>query len=169
MRTTRNIILAVAALAIVLLALRLTVFAPQQNDQQLIAKALQDSIQASREGRPGGVLDLLSDKFQINSQSPRTFDIAKFIRENKPEVEVYNTNAIISGDTARIDTPVHVKFHILTQDIDQKVDNVTLIFQKEDGHKFLIIPDKEWHLVDVQVPANIPIDVGGDSGFGGLF
>ena len=160
MKATRNIILSVVPLALLLLLLRVTIFASPPDDQKQIAQALQDSIQASREGRPGGVLDLLSDKFQINSQSPNHFDIAKFIRENKPEVEVYNTNAIVSGDTARIDTPVHVKFHILTQEIDQKIDHVTLVFQKEDGHKFLFIPDKEWHLVDVQAPANIPIDVG---------
>ena len=170
MRNTKIIVLSVVGLAVLLLALRLTIFAPQQDDQKEIAQALHDSIQASKEGRPGGVLDLLSDKFKINEQSPGRFDIAKFIREQKPDIDVANTRAVVSGDTARIDTPVHVKFSYLTQNFDQKIDNVTLVFQKEEGHKYIFFPDTEWHLTDVEVPNNgIPIDIGGDGGFGGMF
>ncbi len=169
MRKPTAIVLSVIGLAALLLFLRLTLFAPAHNDQKEIAQALQDSIQAGREGRPGVVMDFLSDKFKINGQTPSRNQVEKFVRNNKPDIEVFNNNAVVSGDTARIDTSVHVKFHILTQEFDQKVDNVTLVFQKEDGHKFIFIPDTEWHLVQVQAPTNIPIDVGGDGGLAGMF
>ena len=167
MRNTKTIVLSVLGLAALLLVLRLTIFASQPNDQKQIAQALNDSIQAIKEGRPGGVLDLLSDKFKINDQAPGSFNIAKFIREQKPDIDVANTTAVVSGDTARIDTPVHVKFSYLTQTFDQNVPNVTLIFQKEEGHRYIFFPDSEWHLTSVEVPNNsIPIDIG-ESGFGG--
>ena len=170
MKNPKTIVLSVIGLAALLLVLRLTVFAPAPNDQKEIAEALQNSIQASKEGRPGGVMDLLSDKFKINEQTPGSFNIAKFIRDSKPDITVSNTNAVVSGDTARIDTPVHVKFSYLTQTFDQNVPNVTLVFQKEEGHKYIFFPDTEWRLTNVEVPNNaIPIDVGGDSGFGGMF
>lgn len=166
----KTIVLTVIGLAVILLALRLTIFAPQPDDQKEIAQALQNSIQASKEGRPGGVLDLLSDKFKINQQTPGTFNIAKFIRDNRPDITVANTNAVISGDTARIDTPVHVSFNYLTQTVNQDIPNVTLEFQKEEGHKYIFFPDTEWHLTNVEVPNNsIPIDIGDTGGFGGMF
>ena len=169
MRNPKAIVLTVLGLAAMLLVLRLTIFAPPNNDQQQIAQALQNSIQASKEGRPGGVLDLLSDKFKINEQSPGTFNVAKFIRNQKPDITVANTTAVVSGDTARIDTAVHVKFSYLTQTFDQNIPNVTLVFQREEGHKYIFFPTTEWHLTNVEVPNNaIPIDIGGDSGFGGM-
>jgi hypothetical protein len=169
MRNPKTIVLSVIGLAALLLVLRLTVFAPQPDDQKEIAQALQNSIQASKDGRPGGVLDLLSEKFKINEQSPGTFNIAKFIRDNKPDITVANTTAVVSGDTARIDTPVHVKFSYLTQTFDKDIQGVTLVFQKEEAHKYIFFPTTEWHLTNVEVPNDaIPIDIGGDSGFGGM-
>lgn len=172
MKDTRKIIIGVVALAALLVVLRLTIFAPQPNDQKLIRAALEESLQASREGRPGGVLDILSSKFKINDQAPGSrWDIAKFIRDNKPEIDIQNKGAVISGDTASITTPVHIKLSFLNQTWDQKVDNVTLVFQKEEGSKFIVIPTREWHLTDVMVPDNaVPVnlpDMGG-GGFGGF-
>ncbi len=164
MKSPMRIVFIVLGVAALLLVLRLTVFAPQPNDQALISQALQDSIQASKEGRAGGVLDILSQKFRINDQEPGRFDIAKFIRERKPDITVLNTHAIVSGDTARIDTPVEVKLSFLNQDFDQKIDNVTLVFQKEEEHKFIDIQTKAWHLTDVEVPNNsIPVNFPTDS------
>ncbi|MEA2553375.1 MAG: hypothetical protein QOJ65_1551 [Fimbriimonadaceae bacterium] len=154
-----------------LLVLRFTIFAPKPDDQKLIAEALRQSIQASKEGRPGGVLEILSNKFKINQQSPGRFDIAKFVRENKPDVEVSNSHAIVSGDTARIDTPVRVKVSFLNQNFDQTIDNVTLVFQKEDTYRYVVFPTRQWRLTDVEVPANaVPVNFGESSygGFGGF-
>ena len=171
MKDPKRIIFLLLGVVVALVILRFTLFAPQPNDQQQITQALNDSIEASKEGRAGGVLDLLSAKFKVNDQEPNHFDIAKFIRNNKPDITVYNTNAVINGDTARIDTSVEVKISILKQDFDQKIDNVTLVFQKEDARKFLVIPTTAWHLTDVEVPNNaIPLNFPTDdfTGFGGL-
>lgn len=172
MKDSKKIILGVMAVAALLLVLRLTIFAPQPDDQKLIQQALHDSLQASREGRPGGVLDILSTKFKINDQQPGSrWDIAKFIRDNKPEIDVANNLATISGDKAEIVTPVHVKVSFLNQTWDQNVNNVTLVFQKEEGHRYVVFPTTEWHLTDVLVPDNaIPVTLpeGGYGGLGGL-
>jgi hypothetical protein len=171
MKDPRKIIFLMLGIVAALVVFRFTLFAPQPNDQALIQQALKDSIQASKEGRAGGVLDILSTKFKINEEQPGRFDIAKFIRENKPDVTVYNTKAVVSGDTARIDTPVEVKLSFLNQNFDQRIDNVTLVFQREDAHKFLVIPTTAWHLTDVEVPNNsIPVNFpteGFENGFGG--
>ena len=169
MKGPKRIIFLVLGIAAALLVLRLTVFAPQPDDQQLISQALQDSIQASKEGRAGGVLDILSQKFRINDQEPGRFDIAKFIRERKPDITVYNNHAVVSGDTARIDTPVEVKLSFLNQNFDQRIDNVTLVFQKEEAHRFIVIPTTAWHLTDVEVPNNsIPVNFPVDEFTGGF-
>jgi hypothetical protein len=166
----RIILLALGAVS-ALLVLRFVIFAPQPDDQALIAQALSDSLKAGKEGRPGGVLEILSRKFRINEQSPGRFDIAKFIRENKPDVTVLNKAAVVSGDTARIETPVEVKISFLNQKFDQRIENVTLIFEKEESHKFLVIPTTAWRLTDVDVPnhsipMNFPPMGGGFGGFG---
>ena len=172
MKDPKKVIFLMLGVVATLVLLRFTLFAPQPNDQVLIERALQESIQASKDGRPGGVLDILSSKFRINDQSPGRFDIAKFIRQNKPDVTVYNTKAVVSGDSARIETPVEVKLSVLNQNFDQRIDNVTLVFQKEDAHRYLVIPTTEWHLTDVEVPNDsIPVNFPTDSfegGFGGF-
>jgi hypothetical protein len=160
MKDPRKIIFLMIGVVAALVILRFTLFAPSPNDQVLISQALMDSIQASKEGRPGGVLDLLSSKFKINDQEPGRFDIAKFIRERKPDVTVDNDKAVVSGDSAQIQTSVEVKLSFLNQNFDQRVDNVTLVFQKEAAHKYLVIPTTAWHLTDVEVPNNsIPLNL----------
>jgi len=160
MKDPRRTIFLVLGVVVALVVLRLTIFAPQPDDQKLVADALTQSIEASKEGRPGGVLDILSSKFRINNQDPGRVNIAKFIRDSKPDVEVANMQAVVSGDTARIDSPVHVKAHFLTQQFDQQIPNVTFVFKKEEGTRYLVIPTTEWHLTDIEVPNNaINIDM----------
>jgi hypothetical protein len=161
---------------VALVVLRLTVFADRPNDQKLIQQALADSIQASKEGRPGGVMDKISEKFNINGMRPGSrWDIAKFIRDSKPDVVVENTQAFIDGDKAQITSPVQIKMSFLNQKWDRRVNNVTIVFEKEDGRKWLVIPTRQWRLTDVVLPADaarqiVPEGMGGGGfgGFGGL-
>lgn len=120
------------------------------DDQKLIREALQRSIQDSKEGKASGVLQLLSDNFQVNSASSGvdTGQIAQFIRTNKPDLKVDNDTALITGDEARIVSPVTLKIAVL----ERKIPEVTLVFQKEDGRGFLFLPERKWRLTDVRVP-----------------
>src|SRR3712207_3308413 len=69
------------------------------DDQTLIAQALDESIEASKEGRPGGVLDLLSEELKLNEQQVGTKrQIADYIRRFRPEVTVENKKALVTGD-----------------------------------------------------------------------
>lgn len=125
-----------------------------QDDKTLIQQALADSIKASREGRPGGVMEKLSDNIKFNGQNENgnQRDIARYIRESKPDVVVENTDPTINGDEATIVSPVHLSMSMLGQSIDKQMKGVTLVFRKENDRDWLIIPVKKWKLAEVQVP-----------------
>ena len=119
MKKTPRILYTIGLALCALIVLRV-IFAPKPDDQKLIREALAASIDASREGRPGGVMDKISEKFNINGMQPGSrWDIAKFIRDSKPEIVVENTTALVEGDTARITSPVQIKFAFLNQKWDR--------------------------------------------------
>jgi hypothetical protein len=125
----------------------------QRSDEELIRLALAESIEASREGRPGGVMDHLSDQFMINEQSPGTrVQIAKFIRDSKPEVEVLDPNPVVHGDTAEIVSPVRIQVNYFAFSADETIPDVRLQFEREEGRRFVFFPARKWRLVHVQVP-----------------
>ena len=126
----------------------------QPSDQQLIQTALADSIKASKEGRPGGVMDLLSKNLTLNDMdtSPNRGQIAKFIKENQPDVNVENKHAVIAGDEAQIISPVALEMNFLGQKMSRNIDEVTLIFKRESDMEYLIFPTKKWKLAEVRAP-----------------
>lgn len=121
-------------------------FGPQRPDAELIREALAESIQAGKEGRAGGVLELLSNEFKINDQTVASFrDIARVVRDYKPDVEVTNQEPVVQGDTAAIVSPVKIKTGFpLNRTFT--VPNVRMEFRKESGTKWLIVPTKVWRL-----------------------
>lgn len=121
------------------------------DEKQRIRDALARSIQDSREGKPGGVLDLLSQNLVVNTQefSANRQQIANFVREQKPRVEIPNDEPQFIGDQARIVSPVTIDAGLFGS---RQLDQVTLIFRKELAPKWGIIPDHRWQLVDVRVP-----------------
>lgn len=139
-----------------LLGVRLALNAQPPNDQALIREALRQSVEASREGRPGGVLDVLSSQFEINNEAPGTRgQIAQFVRDSKPDVEVKNQEAVITGDLATIVSPVHLKVSFLGQTIDQEFPSVEITFRKEDSTRWLIVPTREWKLAEVRLREDV--------------
>lgn len=146
----------VLALVVVLLGLRLTVFAPKPDDTTLVRAALAESVLASREGRAGGVLDVLSTDFKVNEDQVGNYrrDIAKFIRDSRPDLEVTNQDVLVNetDGTARIVSPVHVKIDFLGQKRDFTLKEVTMVFRKEDARNYLVIPTRKWRLVQAFVP-----------------
>ena len=124
---------------------------PSDHDQ--IQQALERSIKASKEGRPGGVLEYLSDNFQVNSVHYTGRNIADTIKQYKPDVSVATTEPVINGDHATITSGVTLTIPLVNRSI--QVRSVTFSFDKELGTKFLVIPTKDWKLVKVSVPQEV--------------
>lgn len=124
--------------------------ANRPSDQQQIETAMKEAIQASREGRPGGVVDLLSRNLTVNDQQVNVERrmIADYVRSNRPEVEVLEPQAQITGTEGRIVSPVTLSLGPLSKTMKE----VTLIFKKEPASEFGFIPTDKWRLVEVRVP-----------------
>jgi len=153
-KTTKTLlILGTALILLVGGRVMISVMHPQ-DDKALIRTALADSIQASKDGRPGGVMDKLSDNIKYNGQSGAGYqrDIARYIRTSKPDVEVQNTDPVVSGDEATIVSPVKLTLSLLGQSTSRNLKDVTIVFKKEADHDFLIIPSTRWKLAEVRVP-----------------
>lgn len=130
--------------------LSLNVWGP--SDQTMIDHALTEAVQASKEGRPGGVMDYLADQFKVNNDEFGSRQVANFIKDSHPDITIPRSPAVVSGDQARITTPVSVKANYLGFSIDRKIDNVSLIFERSEGHEWLFIPVKKWRLSQVLLP-----------------
>ena len=126
----------------------------QRNDRAEILQALRDSIQAGKEGKAGSVLDKLSGQFKYNDQDARGSlgDISRFVREQRPDVTVKNPNPIISGDQARITSDVDLSLSLLGQSQSMSLKNVVIVFQRETGTIWGVIPAQQWHISEVRAP-----------------
>jgi len=127
------------------------------DDRKLIQEALDQSISASREGKPGGVLENISTNFKFNDSEIATRgDIGQYVKNMRPEVEILQREPTITGDTAKIISDVKVKFRLGPVESEQKIENVVITLQRENGTKFGIIPTKKWRIVTVSVPSYDP-------------
>ena len=131
------------------------------DDQSLIKTALAESITATKEGRPGGVMDKLSANLKFNgeNESGNQAEIAKYIRNSRPDVTVESIEPVVTGDEARIVSPVDLKVSTLGVDMDRHLKEVTMIFRKEDDRDWLIFPNRKWKLAEVQVPDSSVADL----------
>lgn len=145
------IIVAVAAIFGIRIAIS-TLNAP--DDQEQIQVALAESIKASKEGRPGGVMDKLSANLKLNDMetSGNRGQIAQYIKQNQPDVTVIQKQAVITGDEAQISSPVDLSLNLLGQKMERRLDNVTLVFRRETDRVYLIFPTKKWKLAEIHVP-----------------
>lgn len=127
------------------------------SDRELIQIALKDAIQASREGRPGGVLDFISKRFEVNGEQYGTRDISKTIKDMKPDVEIERVEPTISGDAATITSPVRLSVSL--PPVGMNISSVTIHFARENGTKWLIFPTKKWRMVRVEIPDEVVNEV----------
>ena len=150
-----KVVIAVIAVVVVLIGIR---FAMTRSggltDQQQIEVALAESIKASKEGRPGGVMDKLSSKLQVNEMDTGSNrgQIAQYIKDNRPDVTILNKQAVVTGDEARIVSPVDIEVNLLGNKMSRQMKEVTLVFRKEDDREYLIFPVTKWKLAEVEVP-----------------
>ncbi len=150
-----------AIFGVVLIGLAVTVAITsisRKSDREQIQEALMESISASKEGRPGGVMELLSRNLKLNNiDIDRQNEIAKFIREQKPDIAMDSMEPAISGDKAVIKSPVHIKYGIGNIGGTWDLPDVKLTFKRENATQWGFIPVKAWKLEKVEMPEmNIP-------------
>ncbi len=97
-------------------------------------------------------MDKLSEHIKFNGQSEagNERDIARYIRQSKPDITVQNMDPEVSGDEAKIISPVTVSMGLLGQSMGQTLKKVTITFRREDDHEWLIFPVKRWKLAEVE-------------------
>lgn len=151
MKTGLKAAIALAAIAGGVVAYQ--ALSPRKSDQQLIEEALDAAILAGREGRPGSVLEQLSRSFEINGyQISNANEVARFIRDQKPDVEVQSTVATVEGNSAFIESPVKLSMSGPIR-YSGTIPGVRIEFAKEHATRWLVIPDRQWRLTRVEVPA----------------
>lgn len=165
-------ILIILGIVALLVGIRVVMGLGGQDDKKLVREALAESIKASREGRPGGVMDKISDKLEVNDERFSRSQIANVIRDSKPEIEVLRQDPVIMGDEAQITSPVKVKIGLPIGNgtaFNQTIDRVTLVFAKESATEWLIIPTSKWRLKEVKLPDDVMSQLSGlGGGFGGF-
>lgn len=152
MRLTKLLAIALGCLLALLVAVRL-IAVNRVSDRDLIVAALNQSIQAGREGRPGGVLEHLSSNLSVNEQNPGARAlIGRMIRDGKPDVQLSNVEPDIRGETATVISAARLRMTVGGMPVDRTFDEVRISFQKETGTRWLVIPSTEWRIVSVSVP-----------------
>lgn len=134
----------------------------QQDDKTQIQNALDRAIKASKEGRPGGVLEYLSADFELNQTKFTGGQIARRIKEMKPDVEVKDRNVTVSDSTATMASPVSLSLTL--PPMKMEISKVNLEFRREDSRRMLIFPSKDWKLYRVSVPDNVYEELNGQYG-----
>jgi hypothetical protein len=99
-------------------------------------------------------MDKLSVNLKYNDQdvSGADRDIARYIRDSKPDIVVENPEPEIKGDEATIVSPVTMNVSLLGHSMNREFKQVTIVFRKEADREFLIFPSTRWKLAEVRVP-----------------
>jgi hypothetical protein len=116
------------------------------DDKALIKAALADAIKASREGRPGSVIDKLAANFKVNGQEFGNRSIADVIKTSHPDVVIKDSDPLVSGESAQINSDMTVSGDILGTRYSKDLKDVQLLFKKEAATDYLIFPTTKWHL-----------------------
>lgn len=125
------------------------ILGPQPSDQEQITEAMNNAVKASREGRPGGVVEYLADSFEVNNTKyDVSRQVADAIQKYHPDIELSTTQAKVNGDSATVSTDV--KLRILSKSIS--IPDVTFKLHKDVETKWLVLPTKSWKLEGASVP-----------------
>lgn len=127
-------------------------FLNQPDDKTLIVEAVKEAQKASREGRPGGVLDFLSLNLNFNGAETGSgrSQIADYIKNQKPDIEFTSLNPQVFGETARIESPAKVKIGIAAFSTDVTIPNTVIELKKEVSREWFIIPTKKWKITEIR-------------------
>ena len=145
-------IIASAIVALTGLTVLFIVTAP--TDEQLIRSAIDESVQASREGKPNPVLDNLTRTFTWNGQTVGLdrSEVSRIVRLSRPELDLEPYTPEINGDEATIETNVHIKMDYLSFNYDQTMSGVVIKLRKVPGTRWLVFPSARWKIYEVSAP-----------------
>jgi hypothetical protein len=135
------------------------VYAFGPKDDEMIYDALEDSIQASQEGRPYGVLERLASGFTYNSEQVTSrADVARVIRELRPKVTILSRELRIEEDEALLTSPASVMFGE-----GGRVDlpRVDIVFQRTSGFRWVFFPYANWKVKSVKAEGFDPAAIMG--------
>jgi hypothetical protein len=121
------------------------------SDRALIQQTMDEALRASREGRPGGVLENLSRSIRYNDMpldNPQ--EVAEFIRNGRPDVTVADMSPDIQGGMATIESPVTVSLRYGPLPMTQTLPKVRFTLRKEVGTRWLVVPAPKWRLVSIE-------------------
>lgn len=137
--------------------------ASQPSDEDLIQRALDESIEASRKGQPGGVFEHLSRSFTYN-EKPITSrgDVSRYINELRPDITLLDRTPQIDGSRATIQTDVHLSIGILNYRQELIVPNTDIELRRETGTRWGFLPSPRWRVVRVEAPGFDPTGLGLD-------
>jgi hypothetical protein len=131
-------------------------FLNQPDDKTLILAAIKDAQTASKEGKPGGVMDFLSPYLKVNENEAGGMrgQIANYIKNSKPEIEFTKVEPQVFGEDARIESPAKVNFGIGPLSSGVEIPNVVVKFKKEEDKEWFIIPRKKWKITAIELPTD---------------
>ncbi|MBX3111113.1 MAG: hypothetical protein KF857_03820 [Fimbriimonadaceae bacterium] len=123
------------------------------SDEELIQRTLREAVVASKEGRANPVMDAVSSSFRYGEDMPDRREIARVVRQAKPEIVVLSPKPTISGDTATVHSDVAVKFEFMGMSMDQTVKDVDITFTREPAVEYGVLPSSKWRITQVTGPA----------------
>ena len=153
MADTKKVVGACFALALVLVGAKVGLATLNaKDDKTLISEAVEEAIKASKDGRSGGVMDFLSTKLKFNNTELETGrgEVAKFIKNSKPEFEFSSLTPQIFSTNARIETSAKMKVGILNFKQTVDIPKVIIHLEKEEDREWLIIPHRTWRITNIE-------------------
>jgi hypothetical protein len=136
---------------IVIFSLIVVLNRPKESDSAQIVDALNASIQASKDGKAGGVLDKLSSAFEVNNARIPSDKIVAFVKRLRPDISVDDPKPILKGDDAEIISTVHVEGTFMGLHPSADLKGVIINFHRETTYKWLIVPEATWHMTSIQL------------------
>jgi hypothetical protein len=144
--------------AIVLFGILFWLAQPKGSDAQQISHVLEGATAASRAGKAGSTLDLLSHAFEVDGSHPEASDVADAIRRYRPDIEVQASSLSVVGDEGEMKAKVHVRGTFLGAGFDTNLEGVKLTFSREPGLSFGFIPVRVWRLKRIDLAGGWPHD-----------
>ncbi|MCG9894437.1 MAG: hypothetical protein MH204_03030 [Fimbriimonadaceae bacterium] len=125
----------------------------------MIDAALEEAVQASREGRPFGVLEHMAGNFQFNGQAAGDrSDIIRYVRTLKPDVKIQDRRLTLDGDSATWTTPVKIVFGDSESGVGGtfEIPDVKIHFRRSFGTRMTFFPYSSWKMERVDAPNFLP-------------